>query len=61
MSAFLDALRSVIAELPTYSPSAQWVMSRKHYNMLIHAKYKSVKAVRKAKARKKRVRSKCGQ
>jgi hypothetical protein len=60
MSAFLDALRAVIGEMPIYAPST-WVMSRKHYNMLIHAKYKSVKAVRRAKARKKRVRAKCGQ
>lgn len=60
MSAFLDALQAVIGGLPVYPPS-MWVMSRKHYNMVIHAKYKGIKAIRKAKARRKRVRSKCGQ
>ncbi len=61
MNELLIEFRNMVASLPTHSSSAVWVMSRKHYNMMVHANYKRVKATRKAKARRKRVRSKCGQ
>lgn len=51
----------MIAALPTYSDEPpRIVIHRKYYNLMIHSAYKASKAVRKAKARKKRINARCG-
>lgn len=61
MSIFLTELQSMVAALPTYaSESPRWVIHRKYYDMIVHSQYKVAKAIRKAKARKKRINARCG-
>jgi hypothetical protein len=57
----LTDFQAMVAALPTYSPEPpRMVIHRKYYNMMVHAAYKASKAVRKAKARKKRINARCG-
>jgi hypothetical protein len=61
MISFLEDFQKTVAALPTYaSEPPRIVIHRKYYNMMVHAAYKASKAVRKAKARKKRINAKCG-
>jgi len=57
----LADIQAKLAALPRYSPEPQYmVIQRKYYNMMIHRKYQALKAVRKAKVRKKRINARCG-
>jgi hypothetical protein len=61
MSVFLTELQSMIAALPTYPDEPQrWVIHSKHYAIVVQSQYKAAKAIRKAKARKKRINARCG-
>lgn len=61
MSIFLTELQAMIAALPTYSEQPpRMVMHSKYYAMVVHSHYKLAKAIRKAKARKKRINARCG-
>ena len=57
----LADFQSMVAALPQYAPEPpRIVIHRKYYNLMIHSAYKASKAVRKAKARKKRINARCG-
>jgi hypothetical protein len=61
MSVFLTELKSMIAALPMYPDEPpRWVIHSKHYAIVVHSQYKVAKAIRKAKARKKRINARCG-
>lgn len=61
----LQQIQKQIAKLPTYvegntyAESSHWYIRKDIYKRIRHFAYINVKAVRKAKARRKRLRAKC--
>lgn len=57
----LTDLQNVVLGLPQYATEPpKWYIDRKWYGIILRSQYKHAKAVRKAKARKKRVNARCG-
>jgi hypothetical protein len=57
----IQDFQAMVASLPTYAfDPPRIVIHRKYYTLMVHAAYKASKAVRKAKARKKRINARCG-
>lgn len=55
----LYLLQRQISDLPTYPENNKWYIRKDIFMKLWHFKYMDAKAVRKAKARRKRLRAKC--
>ena len=61
MISFLEDFQKTVSALPQYATEPpKWFIHRKHYALIVKSQYKYAKTVRKAKARKKRINSKCG-